>query len=527
MRLFGDDRVGLAAGRGFRVFVAVGVGGADGDFVSGIFGLQGVVAVGRARDRLAVAQPLVLDAVGVIAVAVPDFGGEFAADFRLATDVDDAGMVRGRRRGGFAFNLCGFAAGRCFVVRRVVGVARLHADFVADVIAAQHVGFAVCAVYRLAVAQPLVGDVVRYAVFVGNGCGKRGVFFCLTRDGDAARVVGGRRAAFVVNGGGDAVFARLYLPALRLADAHGVVLVALLFAIGDGIDGEGRAVLPFGDGDGMRGGLHVAVVGGAVLDGDIDGDIALGVARHRQLPHELVEIARHFMPRPRGEGGEDRIAAEIGPGVHEGDFGSIRVGLDGFQHVGVPVGVGVAVRLEHFVAFAAKFGQRRDFAARRRHARQHRQILHQLARPFILGEAGVVGVVKIHAEYVNHVIARIEQLVAAFIAAKAAVGGEGGEHLSVQPVFLQIMDDIAEQLLVGLGAAALIIPPHPVAVGLVQRAEEEGNLGAVIAHRVLAGLDDGVQPAIQLRILVAAGQEALQVNLGAVGLAAGHIPVGG
>ena len=233
------------------------------------------------------------------------------------------------------------------------------------------------------------------------------------------------------------------------------------------------------------------------------------------------------MPRPRGEGGEDRVAAEVRPGVHEGDFRGIRVGLDGCQHVGVPVGVGVAVRLEHFVAFAAKFGQRRDFAACRRHARQHRQILHQLARPFILGEAGVVGVVKIHAEYVNHVISRIEQLVAAFIAAKAAVGGEGGEHLSVQPVFLQIMDDVAEQLLVGLGAAALVIPPEPVAVGLVQRAEEEGNLGAVIAHRVLAGLDDGIKPAIQLRILVAAGQEALQVNLSAVGLAAGHIPVGG
>ena len=281
LRLFGDDRVGLAAGRGFRVFVAVGVGGADGDFVSGIFGLQGVVAVGRARDRLAVAQPLVLDAVGVIAVAVPDFGGEFAADFRLATDVDDAGMVRGRRRGGFAFNLCGFAAGRCFVVRRVVGVARLHADFVADVIAAQHVGFAVCAVYRRAVAQPLVGDVVRYAVVIGDGGGERGVFFCLTRDGDCAGVVGGRRAAFVVNGGGDAVFARLYLPALRLADAHGVVLVALLFAIGDGIDGEGRAVLPFGDGDGVGGGFHIAVVGGAVFDGDVHGDIAVGVARRR------------------------------------------------------------------------------------------------------------------------------------------------------------------------------------------------------------------------------------------------------
>ena len=151
----------------------------------------------------------------------------------------------------------------------------------ADVIAAQHVGFAVCAVYRRAVAQPLVGDVVRYAVVIGDGGGERGVFFCLTRDGDCAGVVGGRRAAFVVNGGGDAVFARLYLPALRLADAHGVVLVALLFAIGDGIDGEGRAVLPFGDGDGVGGGFHIAVVGGAMLDGDIDGNVALGVARRR------------------------------------------------------------------------------------------------------------------------------------------------------------------------------------------------------------------------------------------------------
>ena len=62
-----------------------------------------------------------------------------------------------------------------------------------------------------------------------------------------AGVVGGRRAAFVVNGGGDA--ARLpasICPPCALLTAHGVVLVALLFAIGDGIDGEGCAVLPFG-----------------------------------------------------------------------------------------------------------------------------------------------------------------------------------------------------------------------------------------------------------------------------------------
>ena len=61
----------------------------------------------------------------------------------------------------------------------------------------------------------------------------------------------------------------------------------------------------------------------------------------------------------------------------------------------------------------------------------------------------------------------------------------------------------------------------------MQRAENKRNLGAVIAHRVLARLDNGIQPAVQLRVLVATGQEALQVNLGAVGLAAGHIPVRG
>ena len=279
-RLRGGD-VGGGAGRVFAVFVAVGVGGADGDFVSGVFGLQGVVAVGRARNRLAVAQPLVLDAVGVVAVAVPDFGGEFAADFRLATDVDDAGLVRGRRRGGFAFNRCGFAAGRRFVVRRVIGVARLHADFVADVIAAQHVGFAVCAVYRRAVAQPLVGDVVRHAVFVGHGRGERAVFDRLAADGDAAGAVGRRGAAFVVDGGADAVFARFNLPTLGMADFDGVMLVAFFFAIRNRIHGEGGAVLPFGNGDGAGDGLHVAAVGGAMLDGDVHGNDALGVARHR------------------------------------------------------------------------------------------------------------------------------------------------------------------------------------------------------------------------------------------------------
>ena len=278
--LCGGD-VGRGAGRVFAVFVAVGVGGADGDFVAGVFGLQGVVAVGRARNRLAVAQPLVLDAVGVIAVAVPDFGGEFAADFRLATDVDDAGMVRGRRRGGFAGNRAGFAAGEVFVVRRVVGVARLHADFVADVIAAQHIGFVVRAVYRFAVTQPLVLDVIRHAVFVGDGGGERAVFGRLATDADAAGAVGRRGAAFVVDGGADAVFARFNLPALGVGDFHGVVFVAFLLAIGNSIDGEGRAVLSFWDGDLFRRGFDVAIVGGAMLDGDVHGNVALGIARRR------------------------------------------------------------------------------------------------------------------------------------------------------------------------------------------------------------------------------------------------------
>ena len=166
-----------------------------------------------------------------------------------------------------------------------------------------------------------------------------------------------------MNGGGDAVFARLYLPALRLADAHGVVLVAFFFAVGNGINGEGRAVLPFRDGDALRRGFHVAVVGGAVFDGDVHGDVALGVARHRHLFDELAEVIRHFMPRPRGESGEHRTAAEVRPGHHIGDFRRVRIGLDRFQHVGVPGEVFVAVGTDDFVAFPAKFRDRRQLAA--------------------------------------------------------------------------------------------------------------------------------------------------------------------
>ena len=61
----------------------------------------------------------------------------------------------------------------------------------------------------------------------------------------------------------------------------------------------------------------------------------------------------------------------------------------------------------------------------------------------------------------------------------------------------------------------------------MQRTENKRNLRAIIAHRVLAGLDNRIQPAVEFRILVAAGQEALQIHLGAVSLAAGHIPESG
>ena len=202
------------------------------------------------------------------------------------------------------------------------------------------------------------------------------------------------------------------------------------------------------------------------------------------------------MPRPRGESGEHRTAAEVRPGHHIGDFRRIRIGLDRFQHIGVPVKVLVAIGVDDLVAFAAKFRDRRQLAARFCHARQHRHVFHQLARPFVLGKQGVVGVIRIHAEHIDHIVARIKQLVAALVAVEIAIGRKGGEELPVQPVLLQIIDDIAEQLLVRLGAAALVIPPRPFAVRLMQRTENEGDFRTVIAHRVLAGLDNRIQPAV-------------------------------
>ena len=233
-----------------------------------------------------------------------------------------------------------------------------------------------------------------------------------------------------------------------------------------------------------------------MFNGDVHGDIALGVARHRHLFDEFAEIVRHFMPRPRGERGEHRTAAEVRPGHHIGDFRRIRIGLDRFQHIGVPVKVLVAIGVDDLVAFAAKFRDRRQLAARFCHARQHRHVFHQLARPFVLGKQGVVGVIRIHAEHIDHVVARIEQLVAAFVAVEVAIGRKGGEELTVQPVFFQVIDDVTEQLFVSLGAAALVIPPRPFAVRLMQRAENEGDFRTVIAHRVLAGLDNRIQPAV-------------------------------
>ena len=80
----------------FFVARVVGVFDFDGDFVAGVFGFQGVTAAAFARNRLAVALPLVFDFAGVELVIVVDFGGQFFAHFGVAADSDAARMVLAR-----------------------------------------------------------------------------------------------------------------------------------------------------------------------------------------------------------------------------------------------------------------------------------------------------------------------------------------------------------------------------------------------------------------------------------------------
>ena len=86
------------AGRRFVVLGVVVVLGLDGNFVSGIFGSKDIALAGRACNRVAVAQPLVLDAIARYAVAVCHLSGERASHLGIAGDGDGAIFVRVDRR---------------------------------------------------------------------------------------------------------------------------------------------------------------------------------------------------------------------------------------------------------------------------------------------------------------------------------------------------------------------------------------------------------------------------------------------
>ena len=72
----------------------------------------------------------------------------------------------------------------------VVFVGRAHGDFVPGIVAGELVGCARLSANRLAVTQPLVLHVARYAVVIANGSGQGLPNFRFAADADFARVVG-------------------------------------------------------------------------------------------------------------------------------------------------------------------------------------------------------------------------------------------------------------------------------------------------------------------------------------------------
>ena len=73
----------------------------------------------------------------------------------------------------------------------VVVVGRLHADFVSGVVSGEGVVLAGCAIYRLAVAQPLVSDaILRHAVVVFHICNQFAADFGVAADGHFTFVIG-------------------------------------------------------------------------------------------------------------------------------------------------------------------------------------------------------------------------------------------------------------------------------------------------------------------------------------------------
>ena len=95
--VIGDILRRLADG-GFVVLGVVVVLGLDGDFVSGVFGGEDIALASRACNRIAVAQPLVFDAIIRYAVAIFHLSGERASHLGIAGDGDGAIFVRVDRR---------------------------------------------------------------------------------------------------------------------------------------------------------------------------------------------------------------------------------------------------------------------------------------------------------------------------------------------------------------------------------------------------------------------------------------------
>ena len=81
----------------------------------------------------------------------------------------------------------------------------------------------------------------------------------------------GAVGATVVDSGGEVFFADVR--AVRVGDFDGVGFVAFFFAVGERFDGEVSAALAFGDGDALGAEFGVAVVGRAVLEGDVHGHV--------------------------------------------------------------------------------------------------------------------------------------------------------------------------------------------------------------------------------------------------------------
>ena len=191
--VIGDILRRLADG-GFVVLGVVVVLGLDGDFVSGVFGGEDIALASRACDRIAVAQPLVFDAIARYAVAVCHLCGEGTSHLGIARDGDGALLIDGRRR-IISDVFCRLTDGR-FVMLGVVVVLGLDGDFVSGIVGGEDIALASRATNRRVIAQPLVFDAIaRHTVTVCHLCGERASHLGIARDGDGALLIDGRRRA--------------------------------------------------------------------------------------------------------------------------------------------------------------------------------------------------------------------------------------------------------------------------------------------------------------------------------------------